>query len=628
MNEQEQLKKISLSPFSCTSLPLINEALQAIRRRYPNSNSKTRTLANSQSRLTSSSTSIEEQTSPADASIPTFHAEPSWIEFTQWVSQLPVGVGDGPITPSTLRLANGDHLDTHVVDSYLKLIRADSPCAKIVDVRELRHDCNEIGDEGVHLATIMPFQDGDGWAFAVAYPDCIHWYDSRPSADIPVFRVRDKRPVVDDWTGPKEFKPTDSGVLMLLGIRRLQHGIPHLDQSAANRSGPAYRSRILIELLCGKLNPTTSELESLVARVRQEQGQGQGQGQEQGLEQQREQEQEGGEAEQSHFFDDATYGMDFEAGEEAEVPFATNTASVAIITPPDSTLDPSPRRIRQSQPENEASIHVSAPVLGSGLPAAQSRPAQQASPHGRENGTDVVTAEEGLPVFRWRHVVQPCPLEDRQVILRHLSQAVKASREVGASMQTGLPVLWSLVSRDRVSKDGVSSAFHQRYNAVLFHDKMEQLHSSTAVEQAWGSNGLWDRPGVKEMRLMQTSCRFWRELCDLRSEWGDGKYTMLLVGSKSLIDNMSRVQRNAFVATIRSRLADVSDPLAGCLESARGLCCAIVNKSLPEETLMIDRYPLRHHDGLNDPFIYGAFTSLNPRVKVPIPRPTRTHSRR
>jgi hypothetical protein len=225
-------------------------------------------------------------------------------------------------------------------------------------------------------------------------------------------------------------------------------------------------------------------------------------------------------------------------------------------------------------------------------------------------------AERGSPSFQWRHEVQPYPSEDRQVILGHLSQAVKASRSAGASMQTGLPVLWSLVL-----DDNVSSTFHQRYNAVLFHDKMQQLHDSNAVEQAWGHGGLTDRPVVDEMRLMQSSCRFWRELCDLRSEWGDGKYTMLLVGSKSVINKMSRVQKDAFIAAIRLRLSDVSDPLSGCLDKARDLCCAIVNKSLPEDTLMIDRYLLRQYDVSSDA-LYGAFTSLDPRIKVPIPRQT------
>jgi hypothetical protein len=132
---------------------------------------------------------------------------------------------------------------------------------------------------------------------------------------------------------------------------------------------------------------------------------------------------------------------------------------------------------------------------------------------------------------------------------------------------------------------------------------MTRCNSSTIqtrLNKPWGHNGLTDRPVVDEMRLMQSSCRFWRELCDLRSEWGDGKYSMLLVGSKSVINKMSKVQKDAFIAAIRMRLSDVSDPLSGCLDKARDLCCAIVNKSLPEDTLMIDRYLLRQYDVSSD----------------------------
>ncbi|KAI9147308.1 hypothetical protein HJFPF1_12327 [Paramyrothecium foliicola] len=585
MDEQALFKKISLGPFSCASLPLVAAALQAIRRRYPNSNSQS--LANSPD--PSASPFVEHQASPEYMGIPTFCAEPAWVDFAQWARELPAEEGDDSITPSTLRLARNDHLDAESVASYLELLRVDSPCARIVDIRQLRHDCNEIGDAGVDVPTIVPFQDGDGWAFAVAYSDCIHWYDSRPDASVPIFLTSDDRPVVDDWTGPKQPNLADSGILMLLGIRQIQHGVPHLDQLAANHSGSGFRARVLIELLCGRLNPTESDFENLVARVRQD-------------------------PEQSLFFDDATYGMDFETGNEVGSPTAMDAVNGVIITPPDSTQNPSPQGAQPCPPESGASTNTPRLASGRSLPVAPQRPVQHASPHGHESGGNVARTEGNSPSFQWRHVVQPHPFEDRQVILGHLSQAVKASRSAGASMQTGLPVLWSLVL-----DDNVSSTFHQRYNAVLFHDKMQQLHDSNAVEQAWGHNGLTDRPVVDEMRLMQSSCRFWRELCDLRSEWGDGKYTMLLVGSKSVINKMSRVQKDAFIAAIRMRLSDVSDPLSGCLDKARDLCCAIVNKSLPEDTLMIDRYLLRQYDVSSDA-LYGAFTSLDPRIKVPIPR--------
>jgi hypothetical protein len=374
MDEQALFKKISLSPFSCTSLPLIEMALQAIRRRYPNSNG--RSLVNSPD--PSASPFVEHQASPAhtDSGIPTIAAEPAWIDFAQWIRELPAEEVDGRITPSTLRLAKNDHLDAESVGSYLELLRVDSPCASIVDIRELRHDRNEIGDEGLDLPTIVPYQDRDGWAFAVAYPDCIHWYDSRTDANVPIFLTIDGRPVVDDWTGPKQANWADSGVFMLWGIRRIQHGVPHLDQLAANHSGSGFRTRLLIELLCSKLNPTESDFENLVVRVRQD-------------------------PEQSLFFDEATYGIDLETANEAEFPDPMHAANVAIVTPPDSTQNRSPHGAQPCPPESGASTNTLRRASGRSLPVARQRSVQQASQHSRESGGNVADAmpEGGSPSF-------------------------------------------------------------------------------------------------------------------------------------------------------------------------------------------------------------------------------------
>ncbi|KAI9148666.1 hypothetical protein HJFPF1_10707 [Paramyrothecium foliicola] len=100
---------------------------------------------------------------------------------------------------------------------------------------------------------------------------------------------------------------------------------------------------------------------------------------------------------------------------------------------------------------------------------------------------------------------------------------------------------------------------------------------------------------------------------------GRRKYTMLLFGNKSVINKISRIQKDAFIKTIRVRLSDVSDTLSGCLDKARDLCYAIVNKSPPEDTFMIDRYLLRQYDVSSDT-LYGAFTSVDLRAKVLIAR--------
>lgn len=97
------------------------------------------------------------------------------------------------------------------------------------------------------------------------------------------------------------------------------------------------------------------------------------------------------------------------------------------------------------------------------------------------------------------------------MILGHLSDAVLAQRSLQASHSTSLPLLWQLVRGG-----AAGSAFRQRYNAILFHDRMKDLGGGDAVAQAMGRPT--DRQGLREMRKMQERGKFWRDICDLRPE--------------------------------------------------------------------------------------------------------------
>ena len=194
-------------------------------------------------------------------------------------------------------MASGGGLDTEIVEDYLQLLRQDSNHAEIFPIRELRVGANIGAREGLQRPAVIPYRDDVGWAFAVAYPDVIHWYDSR-SRDVPVVSASGTREVVANWTGPK-CDDVHSGILMLLGIRCIRKGSAHRSQRIAEEMLLPFRARVFVELLCRKLNPNDEDFEQLLADEH---------------------------AEQSLFFDDAVHGMDAD----------TRYRTAAAITPPDS----------------------------------------------------------------------------------------------------------------------------------------------------------------------------------------------------------------------------------------------------------------------------------------------------
>ncbi|ODA75749.1 hypothetical protein RJ55_08731 [Drechmeria coniospora] len=217
-----------------------------------------------------------------------------WEDYVRRVSDSPTA----DLTTSLLNVARGRCLEFEIVDQYLKLLRQDASETQISEVRDLREETNIITNEGLYQPAIIPYQDNNGWAFAVAYTDVIHWYNSRP-CNVPEFSASGSRQVVTNWTGPKQSKFSDSGVLMLLGIRCIQKGTPHRSQRVADAMVSSFRTRIFVELLCQKLDPTEEDFEQLQEHEREE---------------------------QSLFFLDATNGMDL----------SSRQATSAPITPPES----------------------------------------------------------------------------------------------------------------------------------------------------------------------------------------------------------------------------------------------------------------------------------------------------
>ena len=159
-------------------------------------------------------------------------------------------------------------LDLVIVDQYIRLVQR-SQSTDLRDVLPLP-DTIELEDEGLRgFTTIQPYHSGGICSMLVAYPDCIHWFCTTPHMDHHPIHDRASRPIQRAWTGPK-VDDANSAVLTLLGIRCLDGGSAHIHQDIADTAVYAFRSRIIIELLCGNLNPPDFIVDHIRHEIREE----------------------------------------------------------------------------------------------------------------------------------------------------------------------------------------------------------------------------------------------------------------------------------------------------------------------------------------------------------------------
>ncbi|KAJ9130189.1 hypothetical protein NKR23_g12312 [Pleurostoma richardsiae] len=441
-----------------------------------------------------------------------------------------------PVSPSLWSLARGGEPDATVIGDYLSLLRASNQSVRIADIHNARSSRPQDPTTGKSV-TIVPFQDDENWAYAVIYPDCIHWFDSRGGIPVPSFlSQRGDINLERGWSAPSQTTPEESGLFLLLGIRLITDGRGCLHQPVAGKTLTDFRTRVLIELLTQKLNPDDRAVQAIL---------------------------DSEEEEQSAFFNAA---MPLEYDHQ----------------PSDSQTDP------WASLESSRASSV-------------------------ERGGTGETQELRAEPPRSPPLARDTPLDDRKIILRLMCDAVALSRSTKPSATTGLAMLWSSV------KGNMSGEFHRRLNGVLFRQKMSRLKGIRAISEAM--NYDLDRSYVKEMRSVQYRFRFWEELCSLRQDWGDSKFTLLCtVPRGESVENRPREQQDAMLAGIRRRLDDPSDPLSYYLEQARGLCESLLSNRLPPTRLLIDLYPYKAgQDDLTDAE-YGAFVSLDPHAKIPTAR--------
>ncbi|KAM3560555.1 hypothetical protein ARSEF4850_003598 [Beauveria asiatica] len=436
------------------------------------------------------------------------------------------------LSKAAWNMAQAQTSSRDAVQSYLDLLRQlDSP-VEILPIRSLQNEI-ALSSEGAARPAIIPFLDDDGWAFAVAYPDCVHWYDSRRGRHVPSLSSPAERMVTNHWTGPVHERDEDSSIFMLMGIRCLQRGCPHVPQETAVNLASQFRARVVIELLCEEIGPSRSVIEGLLSEEVEH---------------------------QSLFFDDAIHGVDRQS------PALSDAEPEDVFAPPPVEFDGSP-------PPATASL-----VQPSLVQPACKRVRQESS----------------------------CSVTDARTILANLNEAALATRAMVRAAGTPLDILWVLVQNM-----SSTSAFHDRLNAILFYEEMARHQTDHDVKEA-----MKHPIDVRDMRIVQARCKFWKDICELRSEWEEDKYLLLLAFPRAVTGRTGRARH---IHELEQRLDNPDDRLRQYLHAAQDLCRAILRNSLPRESLMIDIYHLKQHQPLSDE-MYDAFVSVKPRARLPLPR--------
>lgn len=611
MDQRDIFIRLSLYPFSYSSLEKFNNASLALRRRYPG-------LKCSESEMPNFDILASHQHPP-------FSVPSHWQNYKRKnnIQNLDLGKHEHSIVVS---LCDEDnlHLEKAVVEKYLKLLQTTFENVEIRDIRTIGNT-NSICDEDLERTSIIPFHTKNNWAFAVVYWDCIHWFESAPGAPVPHFSPQDSRHMEVIWTGPKHSHPTDSGIFMLLGIRQILSGKPHLEkisQAAVND----FRCLMFIELLCNKINPTEDDFRSLP----------------QGSDSQSPNNSIVDKNVES-YFEDAIYhaelqGSPISESSQAQLRNSTVDANVVSVSStfgmraPDNTapylVDADSWHAQQEQQYGDPeSVPDSAnfpeaqsinpppvcspynePPLGNTHVASETPPLSEDQPERSsqrrsENGLTQSSVVQRRQRSRRKRMQQK---DDRMVILELLSEAFVACRSRKALCPTDVVLLWKLVD-----KGAVTSTFFQRYYSVRFWEETKDLQD-TDLSLRLLNRGLNSNETKSLMMNCRKKCKLWWDLCNLWSPNHPKKYTMCAIplGNKASLDRQT-------YNLIKKRLQNAADGLRNYLRKAEDLCLRLTQDSLPEHLLMIDNFLFKTEIDLDREF--EMFLSLISRPTISLP---------
>ncbi|KXH48212.1 hypothetical protein CSAL01_07595 [Colletotrichum salicis] len=578
MNDHETFRLLATYPFTSATMEMLQCALRVIRKRYP--------LAS----LHNAGEAILEyppQETFEQTEVP-LNITGEWIKLMGIVADS-INTPEQTVSLSLRRFARGEQADVDTITEYLRLLQPVYPSFHYSDPVIFTSDDTETAARlygTLDATTFIPCNYEGAWFAAVVYADCVQLYgvqagsssklEQQVQALFPGRTICFSEPLV---TTPVK----DTGALMLLSLRMLAGGgVPTLCADTAFLRN--LRARIFIELLTQNLNAEDSDVDE---RLRQAQ------------------------VEDSIFFDEAFIREDNSpspVGSTFTASMGDGVGSFAFGASPSSSRSLSPAG-EVSPSTGRGSSETTNPLPKASHPSSLFSRAAGPSPK-------VTKLRSGL-VFgtRMRRVSPPMPppiSEECRSILSMLSEAVAFYRSSRLSGSTELAVMWSAI------KSGSKSEFYRRYIGLLFYEEMSRLSSDQEVALRL-KTGITKRE-LGEMRRHQSDFQVWHDICNLRPDWGWGRYALLCALPESFqVGRGSKTEQQTQLRRISKRLQDDHDPLLGYLGVAKELCAALVQGSLPCERLMIDDYHLKAYQDMSGPE-FDAYMSLSPRPVIPISR--------
>jgi hypothetical protein len=557
MDDYEHFQHLALRPHTKTSLALMSAATRVAHKRFENCTSSL--LATDVTSFPPHQLATQED---VDESLRDLvgPVDETWPERVNKLSQLKRPPEGSRVTQSMWHLVRGGHLDFGIVEDYLQLLRTTSHHVEIAPARMLRHDQNCIEEtEGVAHPIVIPFCHENNWAFAVAYSDCVHWYDSAPNSAILVPPVTGARPVVEGWRGPQNNNLADSGVFMLMGIKLILQLKPHLSQRIADELNQSFRSCIFIELLCEKVQPTSTDLRHINLEQVLDTGYLYS---------------TADEISHGHTLTDAQQESSF--FEDAMA--ATISATQAISSASPVICQAGEANASSRNPELPPATDPDRPP---GLSSLQPQHPTNTSRKRRSQPRATNERAEG-------RVHQD--LDDRKIILDNLSHAIHFKRSALVSFEDDPFVLWALLRYARTSGN-----LHRRFHAVLFHNMMKDDDRIIKMKSAMG------RKAERCMKRDLWSWKFWKRVSDVGMKYGLGPLVPLCAFENDFSGyRLSEEAQDPLIERFENRLQNESDMLRAWLQDARDLCEAILVGPTPVALFKIDEYNFQAEFDMTD----------------------------
>ncbi|KAK4065810.1 hypothetical protein Purlil1_14025 [Purpureocillium lilacinum] len=556
---ENQIRLLAVEVFSNRSLEVLIQAFRVIQSRYPKY------------------WGIENVPENAAATIPRSLGDPlapvseAWVDFIQNHDLSSADL-------SSEQSATGTEISDETVARYLALLRAKFG-ETIEPVRRLTSEPVPLSGGQLDHPTFTPFLEESGcWSFAAAYIDCIHWFDVVGNdSGAPQLIDTLSRPV---RMAPRLLQASESGLAMLLQMRCLLRGCPSPDQETFDATKSNFRIRLLVEIFCDELDPTDDDL--WIARDRRA-------------------------ALSTSQFEESMHNINLAAAAAVENRIAGDMSDELM--------------------RNYNSPFVNAG--GGGLDHLQTPPLSQedniqdsvSSTDHAETDSNASTPSQFSPSTQ----SQPPELQersyaastDRRDILGILNEATRFSRANTVSSASSLALLWSLVSKSKIT-----SALHYRYCCILYYQKITTLEDDKAVRAAirvhLGTQHKISKKQMENMRERQKEGQFWNEICNLRQDWGLRRFVLLCAVPARVKLRVNDAERQQMLRCISEQLAHQGSQLHTDLESAASLCEKLLQNSLPEERLMIENYASKYFPDGMQIGDYQAFVSLDPHARRPL----------